>query len=157
MTRRLAAVLAILAAALPVGCTADGAGASPPLAWSDLPAGAAELALIVEDADSPTPAPLVHAIVLGLPPTETGLPEAALASPAGEGEGRAMGRNSYLSGQWLPPDPPPGHGPHRYVFQLFALSSPLGLEGTPGRGAVLRAMRGKVLATGHLVGTYGRS
>ncbi len=53
-------------ARLPERFTADGEGVSPPLVWRDPPAGTARLALIVEDADSPTPQPLVHAVVWGL-------------------------------------------------------------------------------------------
>ena len=52
---------------LPVACTADGEGVSPPLHWSGVPAAATSVVLIVEDADSPTPHPLVHAIAVGLP------------------------------------------------------------------------------------------
>src|SRR4029079_2366634 len=48
-------------APIPARYTADGPGLSPPLQWRGVPAGAASLALIVEDADAPTPQPLVHA------------------------------------------------------------------------------------------------
>jgi phosphatidylethanolamine-binding protein (PEBP) family uncharacterized protein len=57
---------------------------------------------------------------------------------------------------WLPPDPPSGHGAHRYVFQLFALDRQLVFEHPPGRKAVVNAMRGHVLAKGVLVGAYER-
>ena len=60
-------------ARLPVRFTDDGEGVSPPLLWRDLPAGTASLALLVEDADSPTPQPLVHAVVWGLSPDDGGL------------------------------------------------------------------------------------
>ena len=141
---------------IPAQHAADGAGTSPPLAWTGVPAGARGLVLLVEDADSPTPAPLVHAIVMDLPPADGALAEGALAGPAGTGEGHAMGRNSFLRAGYLPPDPPPGHGPHRYAFQLFALDVPPPAEGTPGRGAVVEALRGHVLAKGCLVGRYER-
>src|SRR3546814_3441417 len=55
---------------LPPRFTADGAGLSPPLVWGTLPPKTAAIALIVEDADAPTPTPLVHAIVWDLPPDE---------------------------------------------------------------------------------------
>lgn len=68
-----------------------------------------------------------------------------------------MGRNSYFQAAWLPPDPPPGHGPHRYVFQIFALRTrPVALNGVPGRGAVRRALHEGALAKGWLIGRYGR-
>ncbi len=67
-----------------------------------------------------------------------------------------VGKNSFLKTGYLPPDPPTGHGPHRYLFQLYALNRRLGLEGVPGRGALLEAMHGHVLAKGVIAGTYER-
>ena len=62
-----------------------------------------------------------------------------------------------MSEGWLPPDPPRGHGDHRYVFQLFALDAEVEIGGqTPGRGALVEAMAGHVLAAGMLTGTYSR-
>ena len=143
---------------LPERFTADGAGLSPPLHWRDPPAGAARLALLVEDADSPTPQPLVHAVLWGLPPLAGRLDEGAIAADGdGDGQGRDVGRNSYLSEGWLPPDPPTGHGEHRYAFQLFALSGDAPDPGrNPGRAALVEAMTGRVLAAGLLIGTYSR-
>ena len=145
-------------ARLPERFTADGAGVSPPLFWSDPPAGTAMLALLVEDADAPTPQPLVHAILWNLPPRAGELAEGAIvADGPGSAEQGDVGRNSYLGEGWLPPDPPRGHGEHRYVFQLFALDAGVEIGGeTPGRGAMLDAMAGHVLAAGVLTGTYSR-
>jgi Raf kinase inhibitor-like YbhB/YbcL family protein len=137
--------------AIPVQHTADGAGTSPPLAWR-LPGDAASLVLLVEDSDSPSFEPLVHAIAWNVDPALAGLVEGALTGDPAV----ATGRNSYFRSDWLPPDPPTGHGPHRYAFQLFALDRPLDLEGTPGRSALLAAMKGHVLAKGVLIGTYER-
>src|SRR6185295_13476540 len=67
-------------APIPERYTADGEGVSPPLHWSGVPAAAASVLLIVEDADSPTPQPLVHAIVVALPSGDGALQEAALPS-----------------------------------------------------------------------------
>ena len=142
---------------LPEACTADGAGVSPPLQWSGVPAQAAEVVIVVEDADAPTPQPLVHAIVVGLPGADGALQLGGLASPGHDGEAEVeTGRNSYLQARWLPPDPPPGHGTHRYVFQVFALEPGEPFKGTPGRGAVLDALRERGSAGGYLVGTYAR-
>jgi phosphatidylethanolamine-binding protein (PEBP) family uncharacterized protein len=57
---------------------------------------------------------------------------------------------------WLPPDPPTGHGPHNYAFQIFALDSIPALGGTPGRSALVDAIRDHILAAGVLTGTYAR-
>lgn len=145
-------------ARLPPRFTADGEGVSPPLVWGPLPDGTASLALLVEDADAPAPQPLVHAIVWGMAADAGRLAEGAIvADGAGDAETGDVGRNSYLSEGWLPPDPPTGHGEHRYVFQLFALDAGVEDPGeSPGRSALIRAMAGHVLAAGLLIGTYSR-
>lgn len=143
-------------ARMPVRFTADGPGVSPPLGWGEVPAGTALLALIVEDPDAPTPAPLVHAVVWGLDPEARALPEGAIvADGAGTAEAD-VGRNSFAREGWLPPDPPTGHGVHAYAFQLFALSKVAQLPASPGRTALRDAIRGHVLAAGVLTGTYSR-
>jgi len=143
-------------AAIPERYTADGEGVSPPLQWTGVPEAAAAVLLIVEDADAPTPQPLVLAIVVGLPVGDGALQEAALPSRDHDGAGLRLGRNSFLQASWLPPDPPPGHGVHRYAFQVFALESGASFEGEPGREAVLEAIREHGLASGCLIGTYER-
>jgi Raf kinase inhibitor-like YbhB/YbcL family protein len=144
-------------ARLPERFTADGEGVSPPLTWTGVPAGAVALALLVEDPDAPAPNPLVHAVVWNLPPDSAGLEEGAIAADGrGAFDGSDVGRNSYQQEGWLPPDPPTGHGSHDYVFQLFALSEAAALDVSPGRSAVLEALRGRVLAAGMLSGTYSR-
>ena len=140
-------------ARLPERFTADGEGASPPLTWTGAPE-ASRLALIVEDADAPTGQPLVHAVVFDLEGPTGRLEEGGIVRDAPEGE---VGRNSGFRKGWLPPDPPNGHGEHRYVFQLFALSSGAPDPGeAPGRAALVDAMQGHVVASGVLVGTYSR-
>ncbi|MEA1072480.1 YbhB/YbcL family Raf kinase inhibitor-like protein [Sphingomonas sp. LY160] len=139
---------------IPANYSADGAGISPPLAWSGLPDGTRSLALLVEDADAPALQPLVHAIVWGLHPESTGLDEGAIDGH--EGPDGEPGRNSYLRSGWLPPDPPTGHGPHHYAFQLFALDHAPVFEHPPGRSALIEAMTGHVLGAGMRTGTYER-
>ena len=142
-------------AALPSSCTEDGAGLSPPLAWRGAPASAAAMLLIVEDADSPTPKPILHLLAYDVPAGEAAIEEGAL-NPGHAGFAGRLGKNSFGKSGWLPPDPPTGHGPHRYVFQLFALDRPLGLERGADKKDVLRALPGRLLARGRLIGTYER-
>ena len=133
--------------------TADGEGLSPPLAWTGVPADTAEVVIIVEDADSPTPQPLVHAIAHRLPGSDGGVAEGAMSS---EPPAIALGRNSFLRIGWLPADPPAGHGVHRYVFQVFALREDAWLDEHPGRGKVTEALAALAVAKGMMVGTYQR-
>ena len=142
---------------IPVRFTADGDGVSPPLSWESAPRDAESLALIVEDADSPTPHPLVHAIVVGLPPGSGSLEEAALNSTHPADAGVEIGRNSFFRQAWLPPDPPHAHGEHRYVFQIYALRAGAPFSDVPGRREFIAAILERAVAVGCLIGTYGRS
>ena len=141
---------------IPARFTADGDGVSPPLSWSKVPADAVTLVLLVEDPDAPSLSPLVHALAWDLTAQDGGLPEGALKGPAGEGETHDLGRNSFFKAEYLPPDPPTGHGPHHYMFQIYAVDRRLDLDGSPGRGKVVEAMTGHVLAIGELIGLYER-
>ena len=142
---------------LPARFTTDGEGLSPPLQWSGVPDKAVELVLLVEDADSPTPNPLVHAIVWRLTPDDGDLDEGAMPAAAQPATSLAMGVNSYLRIGYLPPDPPPGHGPHRYAFQIFALRSPLTIDtSAPGRTELVDALHVSAIAKGLLIATYER-
>jgi Raf kinase inhibitor-like YbhB/YbcL family protein len=142
-------------APIPMQYTADGEAVSPPLAWRGVPESATSLALIVEDADSPTPEPLVHAIAVDIDPRRDSLSEGELREDE-PGSPVNLGRNSYLRQAWLPPDPPPGHGPHRYAFQLFALTGAEPFSSAPGRDALATALRDRAIASGCLIGTYER-
>ena len=94
--------------------------------------------------------------MVDLPAAATALAEGAIASPDHEGTALETGRNSYLQSAWLPPDPPPGHGVHRYLFQVFALGPGAKFSSTPGRDEVHQVLREHALASGCLIGTYER-
>ncbi|HZN53870.1 MAG TPA: YbhB/YbcL family Raf kinase inhibitor-like protein [Candidatus Polarisedimenticolaceae bacterium] len=143
--------------AIPSRFTCDGSNVSPPLAWTDLPAGTKTLAVVVTDPDAPDPAApkmtWVHWVVYNIPAAAgTGLREAitAKALPAGALEGtNDWGRTGYGG-----PCPPIGR--HRYVHTLYALDTVLDDLERPTRAALLAAMHGHVLATAELIGTYQR-
>lgn len=142
--------------AIPARYTEDGEKLSFPIRWTGTPPHAGAVAVIVEDADSPTPAPLVHVLAYDEPGRDGDWPEGALRGPGGEGEGHALGHNSFIKNAYLPPDPPAGHGPHRYVVQVFALTHACGFDRTPGKHDVVEALHRGVLAKGRLTGTYER-
>jgi len=141
---------------IPLRYTADGEGISPPLEWRCVPSDAQAVVLLIEDADSPTPQPFVHAIVWDLPGADGVLPEGALPSNRREPDADAMGKNSYLTPTYVPPDPPPGHGAHRYVVQILALDIAPRFDRPPGRSTLLSHIRGHVIAKGLLIGRYER-
>jgi Raf kinase inhibitor-like YbhB/YbcL family protein len=122
---------------------------SPPLAWSGVPDGAVELAVLCEDPDAPG-GTFVHWVLAGLQPTATGLAEGERPAAAVEG------RNDFGDDGYGGPQPPLGHGPHRYVFWVYAASAPLGLAAGASADDLRRALQGKELASGTLIGTYQR-
>jgi Raf kinase inhibitor-like YbhB/YbcL family protein len=133
---------------LPKQITCDGAGTAPPLSWSHVPKGVAELALLVEDPDAPG-GTFVHWTVYGVKPGTTRI-EAGSAPPGAEG------KNSFGDTGYGPPCPPPGDSPHRYVFTLYALSQKSGLEPGASPKEVRAAVAKSALARGSLTGRYAR-
>jgi len=141
-------------APIPKRYTQEGDDRFPPLTWRGVPAAAQELVIVVEDPDAPLPRPVVHAIIHGLSARAEGLDEAEVNAPGFAG----FGRNSRGARNYRGPRPILGHGPHRYVFQLFALQQPMRLAEPPTKKALRAALSGGgVLARGELVGTYERS
>jgi len=140
--------------ALPVRFSCEGAGVSPPLAWSGLPPGTRSLALIVDDPDAPDPAAprmtWVHWVLYNVPPEAAGLPEAV--APAQLPAGTRQGSNDWQRTGYGAACPPVGR--HRYFHKLYALDVVLPDLGTPDKGKLEHAMRGHVLAQAELVGTY---
>jgi Raf kinase inhibitor-like YbhB/YbcL family protein len=122
---------------------------SPALEWSGMPEGTVELAVLCEDPDAPR-GTFTHWVLAGLEPTATGLVEGE--RPAGAVEGR----NDFAEEGYGGPQPPVGDDPHRYFFQVYAASAPLGLQAAASADDLRRALEGKELASGTLVGTYQR-
>ena len=142
---------------MPASYTCDGDELSPPLEWSDLPAGTKALALIVDDPDAPDPrAPKkiwAHWIAYNIPAELTGFAEGA-GNKRPAGPVRYALTDSTEEG-YHGPCPPVGR--HRYFFRLFALDAPLSdLGPTARRREVESAMAGHVLATAELTATYAR-
>jgi len=137
---------------IPEKYTCEGRDLSPPLAWSEVPAQAKSLALIVEDPDAPDPAAprtiWTHWIVYNLPPQPAGLAEAVKRLPPGTLEGRNDWQRTGYGG----PCPPTGR--HRYVHRLYALDTLLPDLRRPTRTALQAAMGSHVIAEAELVGTY---
>jgi Raf kinase inhibitor-like YbhB/YbcL family protein len=134
---------------LPSRFAHDHENLSPPLEWTGIPPGTEELALVCQDPDAPGGL-FTHWVLAGLDPTITAIDEDD--PPAGA----IAGTNDFGEIGWGGPAPPRGHGPHRYVFTLFASSAPLDVA--PGLSAddLLEALAGSELAQGTLLGRYER-
>jgi Raf kinase inhibitor-like YbhB/YbcL family protein len=137
---------------------AGGNDLSPALTWSPVPEGTVQLLVVIEDPDAPTGSPFVHCVAL-LEPSLTSLPQGALGASNPAAGVRLL--RSNMGRGYLGPAPIKGHGPHRYVFQLFALAKPVtsGRSGAaldPAKPRDVLAAAGDVLARGRLDGCYER-
>lgn len=135
--------------------TADGEGSFPSLSWLGCPDKSQSILLFVEDLDSPTSAPIVHLIAYDIDAANQSIGTGELSSSGRHAKAR-FGRNSMMGRAWMPPDPPPGHGPHRYLFQLYALGvrPPADFSGT--RNEVQSIVADSALGKGVLTGLYER-
>ncbi len=145
---------------IPKQYTGEGKDLSPPLAWSQAPAGTQEFALICDDPDAPRDEPWVHWVIYKIPGEATALPEgiprqAMVKDPPGARQGVNSWNNDNLG--YRGPMPPPGHGPHRYFFKLYALDAKLDLPpGKPTKDKLLAALQGHILAETQLMVVYER-
>lgn len=131
--------------------TGVGDNLSPPLAIAGVPPETMDLLLVMQDPDAPLPWPIVH-LIARLPPFTRAVAEGALNA----GKMIAFGKGSFGRIGYAGPRPIPGHGPHRYIFQLFAVSCPLNFYPKATLAEYLARMKGRVRARARLTGTFER-
>ncbi len=135
------------------GNACSGNDQSPPLAWSNAPQATKSFALIVKDPDAPG-GTFIHWVAYNIPAQTNSLP-AGVPQTAEIAGGGKNGINGFDHIGYNGPCPPPGEM-HHYHFRLLALDSTL----TPGdkadAAAIESAMKGHVIATAELVGTFER-
>src|SRR4051812_1997887 len=146
-TNTLRVVSGTFTSEIPAAQTAYHDGISPEITWDEVP-GARSYALIVEDPDAHKVKPFVHWVAYNIPGDVTSLAEGL------GGEGLTEGKTSQGNLGYFGPRPPEGDPPHHYHFQVFALDRELDVPAGAERDAVLSAMKGHVLASGEVVGTY---
>jgi Raf kinase inhibitor-like YbhB/YbcL family protein len=138
---------------IPVRHTADGQNVSPPLTWEAPPKGTQSLALLCEDPDAPTPTPFIHWLVANIDPGQS---SRMLSEGVRLMSGAVLGKTSFGQTGYGGPEPPRGHGIHHYHFKLFALDTTVPLQEGFSKEHLLLAMKGHLLGSSDLVGTYRR-
>ncbi len=138
---------------IPAKYTCQGQDVSPPLAWSQPPAGNQSLAIVVDDPDASVGV-FTHWVIFNKAADSHELPE-GVPNQADIQSGALQGKDNFGRIGYAGPCPPPGP-PHRYRFTVYALDSHLDLAAGVSKKQLLSAMQGHVLAQGELGGRYQR-
>jgi len=133
-------------AAIPATYTCTGGAQSPPLTIEGVPAGTAELLLVVRDVNDDG---YLQWVVAAIPPSDPSFPAGSVPP------GAQQLYNDGTVTSYRAPCPPSGSGRHTYQFTVAALAAPAGL---PARvtSEQLTAAVNSALATATLSGTYAR-
>lgn len=134
---------------IPIEYTCDGDDVSPELEVVGIPEGTASIVIIVDDPDAPL-GTWTHWLAFDIATGPGSYDVARDTPPIG-----VSGTNSWNLEGYMGPCPPQGED-HTYHFQVYALSTMLGLPGGVDVGAVTDAMAGSIVDTVGLTGTYSR-
>ena len=137
---------------LPVDYTCEGRNISPHLAWGNVPTGTVTFSIICDDPDAPHKPSWVHWVIFNIPASIRELVE----GNGTQGDGTMQGSNSWGKMGFGGACPPQGDAPHRYIFKVYALDGKLNLAPGASKIEVEAAMKGHILATGQIMGTYSR-
>jgi len=130
--------------AIPDEYTCTGSDVSPQLAWSNTPANAKSVAILVEDPDAPK-GTVLHWLVTGIDPAMSAVARGSVP------EGAMQAKNEKGALAYMGPCPPAG-APHHYHFHVYALDTTLGRAAS--KLDFVTQIQGHVLGEGELVGTY---
>ena len=137
---------------IPEKYTCDGMDISPQLAWTNVPDGTKNFALICDDPDAPM-GTWVHWVIYDIPANTKELKENIPLQEKLD-NGAKQGTNDFRKIGYGGPCPP--RGTHRYYFKLYALDTTVNLEPGNTKAELLKAIEGHILAQGQLMGKYKR-
>ncbi len=131
---------------------------SPHLAWSGAPSETQSFAVTCFDPDAPTGSGFWHWVLFDIPAGVRELPRGAgSGDQAGLPTGAIHARNDAGGLEYFGAAPPEGHGDHRYVFAVHAVSLPtLGLDSSASPAYVGFTLTFNTLARGVLIAHFGR-
>jgi Raf kinase inhibitor-like YbhB/YbcL family protein len=137
---------------------AGGQDVSPQLSWSGFPPETKSFVVSCYDPDAPTGSGFWHWAVLDIDAEVTELPTDAGSQDGSKLPGGTVvvNNDAGLAG-YLGAAPPEGHGPHRYLFAVHALSeAQVGVDNSVSNAIAGFNMFGKVIARGVLTAVYER-
>ena len=133
-------------------CVGD--NVSPPLAWSNVPAGTKSFALVMTDPDGRAGLGVNHWVAYGIPTSVTSFAEGEVSQLVNK---YVAGKGNAGLGHYLGPCPPPGTGLHHYVFTLIATDmEPAALPPGLSRDELFEKLTGHSKGGVSLIGLFGR-
>jgi Raf kinase inhibitor-like YbhB/YbcL family protein len=137
---------------------AGGEDVSPQLAWSGFPAETAGFAVTCFDPDAPTGSGFWHWAVADIPVDVTELPAGAGSPGSTDMPTSAITlRGDAGAARFIGAAPPPGDGPHRYVFAVHAVDVPvLGINAEASPALLGANLLSHTVARATIVPTYER-
>ena len=131
-----------------------GENISPPLSWSNVPAGTKSFALLMVDPEGRAGLGVNHWVAYGIPASVTGFAEGEVSQLTNK---YVPGKGNAGLGHYLGPCTPPGTGMHHYTFTLIATDlEPGALPAGLTRDELLEKLNGHAKGAAGLVGLFGR-
>lgn len=138
------------AGTMPTLYTCDGRDISPDLHWTNVPANAQSLALIISDPDAPG-GTFYHWIIYNIPTSTNHVDKAIKQLP----EGAITGKNDFGNTKYNGPCPPKGSS-HTYRITLYALDSALLIQSGSNTSTVVEAIQKHAIEKAELTATYSK-
>jgi Raf kinase inhibitor-like YbhB/YbcL family protein len=145
---------------IPAKYTQAGNQTSPPITWTNVPAGTVTFLLHLHDLEvsrNHTSDDQLHWIVWNIPGTATGLPEGV---PMGAQLQNGAYQLSASGAVYRGPGAPASGPRHHYTFELFALDTKIdvqpGTDAFETRAAILKAIQGHILGKAVYMGLFHR-
>jgi Raf kinase inhibitor-like YbhB/YbcL family protein len=131
-----------------------GQNVSPDLSWTNVPAVAKSLVIVMSDWEGQSGAGSHHLLAYNIKPTVTGFAEGELSKPSDKFTG---GKETAGQTVYRGPCPPAGTGIHHYIFTVIATDlEPGALPPGLTRDELWEKLRGHFKGAAGLVGLFGR-